>query len=65
MKKRDRHDAATLAVCDRCGCLLPQRVLVDDDWGTVCASLIRCEKRRRERLATGSALQSLALEELR
>ena len=64
-KHRGRMYTITSAVCDRCGCLVKAKALTTGEYGIVCASLIRCEQRRRSRLATGSALQSLALEELR
>ena len=56
-KKRD----TTFAMCDRCGCLLPARHLTADAFGTVCASLIRCNQRRLERLATEQVLRDVAL----
>ena len=64
-KRKGKFYSMTLAVCDRCGCLLPERVLVVDDYGIACASLIRCDQRRRERLAAESAQRDVAVEELR
>ena len=61
----DEYFAITSAVCDRCGCLVKAKALTTGEYGIVCASLIRCDQRRRSRLAAESALRDVALEELR
>ena len=63
-KHRGRMYTITSAVCDRCGCLVKAKALTTGEYGIVCASLIRCEQRRRSRLAAESALRDVAVEDM-